>query len=127
MTIKDPAAQLAELERRRAALHRRSAGLRAPGRGATDADEAAFAAKVERIDAEVDDVEREIAFLLAATAAALAKMWARGGADGSGAASRRWPPAGRKTALAAVDKRNDTGEGLGAAERAGSVRSPVPL
>jgi hypothetical protein len=51
---KDPKAQLADLERRRAALHRRSAALRAP----TDpAGEAAFIQEFEAIEREAAEIE----------------------------------------------------------------------
>jgi hypothetical protein len=61
VTASDPAAQLVDLERRRAALHRRSAALKAPS---DPADEPAFITEfdaIEREAAEADAVMRKLA------------------------------------------------------------------
>jgi hypothetical protein len=54
VTASDPAAQLVDLERRRAALHRRSAALKAPS---DPADEPAFLAEFDAIECEAAEVE----------------------------------------------------------------------
>jgi hypothetical protein len=61
ITCSNRRARLAEIDRRRAALHRRSSALKAPGRGATEAEEQACAAACDQIDAAFEELEREMA------------------------------------------------------------------
>jgi hypothetical protein len=77
----------ADLERRRAALHRRSAALRAP---TSLADEAAFIKEFDAIEREAADIDAAMAWL--ANARRLAAL-----RTVPGAVSSRWRLAGRFT------------------------------
>ncbi|GEP60440.1 hypothetical protein [Reyranella soli] len=55
----NPKATLAELDRRRAELYRRSKALKAPGRDATEAEERAFVAELDLLEVASDELEQE--------------------------------------------------------------------
>lgn len=60
MTVSlNPKARQADFDRRRAELHRRSKALKAPSRGATEAEEQFFVAEMDRLEVASDELEQE--------------------------------------------------------------------
>ena len=60
MTVSlNPKARQADFHRRRAELHRRSKALKAPSRGATEAEERFFVAELDRLEVASDELEQE--------------------------------------------------------------------
>ncbi|GEP62202.1 hypothetical protein [Reyranella soli] len=59
----DLSAQRVELDCRRAELHCRSKALKAPRRDATEAQERAFVAELDRLEVASDELEQEISDL----------------------------------------------------------------
>jgi len=55
----NPKARQADFDRRRAELHRRSKALKAPSRGATEAEERSFVAELDRLEVASDELEKE--------------------------------------------------------------------